>query len=168
MHKYIVLPLSLTIAACGSGDEEMAAGPFNNGDVGNGSYSATGDEANSQAVVKADEGVVRIAMGDKAVVDLPMDIQLYPGADIQTSVAGVDERKSGAMVVFTTSDSVEDVMEFYRKELENKGIGFKKEISSGDKQTISGERTSGEGVHVSVTKSPDGRTIATIVASSAS
>ncbi|WP_339689444.1 hypothetical protein [uncultured Parasphingorhabdus sp.] len=168
MHKYIVLPLSLAIAACGSGDEEMAAGPFNNGEVGKGSYSATGEEANSQAVVKADEGVVRIAMGDKAVAHLPMDIKLYPGADIQTSMAGVGERKSGAMVVFTTSDSAEDVIDFYRKELESKGIGFKKEIRSGDKLTISGERTSGEGVHVSVTKSPDGRTIATIVASSAS
>ena len=97
MHKYIVLPLSLAIAACGSGDEEMAAGPFNNGEVGKGSYSATGEEANSQAVVKADEGVVRIAMGDKAVAHLPMDIKLYPGADIQTSMAGVGERKSGAV-----------------------------------------------------------------------
>ena len=146
----------------------MAAGSFDNGYGGAGSYAPTGEEANSQTVVKANQGMVRIAMGDKAAEDLPMDIKLYPGADIQTSMAGAGERKSGAMVVFTTSDSAEDVIDFYRKELESKGIGFKKEIRSGDKRTISGERTSGEGVHVSVTKSPDGTTTATIIASDAS
>ncbi|WP_417593724.1 hypothetical protein [Parasphingorhabdus sp.] len=168
MHKYIVLPLSLAIVACGSSGEEMAASSFDNGDAGTGSYAPTREEAHSSTVAEADQSIVRIAMGDKAVEDLPMDIKLYPGADIQTSMAGIGEQKSGAMIVFTTSDSVEDVIDFYRKELESKEIGFKKEIRSGDKQTISGERTSGEGVHVTVTQSPDGITTATIVASGTS
>jgi len=168
MHKYIALPLSLAIAACGSSGEEMAARSFDNGDDGTGSYAPTREEAHSSSAAEADRGFVRIAMGEKAAEDLPMDIKLYPGADIQTSMVGAGERKSGAMVVFTTSDSAEDVIDFYRKELERKGIGFKKEIRTNDRQTISGERMSGEGVHVSVTTSPDGTTTATIVASGAS
>jgi hypothetical protein len=164
MYKYLILPATLMIAACGSGDNERASGNFDDGDGNKGSYSVRGDDENSETVIKSDKGEVRIATGDKALKDLPMDIKLYPGAEVQTSMAGMGEGKSGAMLVFQTSDSVDDVIYFYRKQMKSKDITIKTEVKSGDMQMIGGERADGEGVHISATKSPDGGVTATIIA----
>ena len=112
MYKYLILPATFMIAACGSNDSERASGSFDDGDGNKGSYSVRGDDENSETVIKSDKGEVRIATGDKALKDLPMDIKLYPGAQVQTSMAGMGEGKSGAMLVFQTSDSVDDVIDF--------------------------------------------------------
>jgi len=164
MYKYLILPATLMIAACGSNDSERASGSFDDGDGNKGSYSVRGDDENSETVIKSDKGEVRIATGDKALKDLPMDIKLYPGAEVQTSMAGMGEGKSGAMLVFQTSDSVDDVIDFYRKQMKSKDITIKTEVKSGDMEMIGGERADGEGVHISATKSPDGRVTATIIA----
>ena len=164
MSKYLVLPLTFAIAACGSGNDEKASGSFVDDNGNTGSIAVRGDDENSEPVIKSDRGTVRIATGDKVARDLPMGIKLYPGADVQTGMSGMGDGKAGAMVVFKTADSVDNVIEFYRKQLESKDIMFKKEIKSGDMQMIGGERTSGESVHISATKSPDGGVMVTIIA----
>jgi len=164
MYRYLILPVTFLIAACGSNDEERASGRFDDGDGNKGSYAVRGDDENSETVIKSDKGEIRIATGDKAASRLPMDIKLYPGAEVQTSMAGMGEGKSGAMLVFRTEDSVEKVMDFYRNQMKSRGIEVKTEIRSGDMQMIGGERADGEGVHISATKSPDGGVTATIIA----
>jgi hypothetical protein len=164
MYKYLILPATFMIAACGSNDDEKLAGTFDDGEGNRGSYSVRGDDENSETVIKSDKGEIRIASGDKAAKDLPMDIKLYPGAEVQTSMTGMGEGKSGAMLVFRTSDSAEDVIDFYRKQLKSRNIDINTEIKSGDMQMIGGERADGEGVHISATKSPDGGVTATIIA----
>jgi hypothetical protein len=164
MYKYLILPATFMIAACGSNDSERASGSFDDGDGNKGSYSVRGDDENSETVIKSDKGEVRIATGDKALKDLPMDIKLYPGAEVQTSMAGMGEGKSGAMLVFQTSDSVDDVIDFYRKQMKSKDITIKTEVKSGDMQMIGGERADGEGVHISATTFPDGGVTVTIIA----
>lgn len=164
MHKYLILPVTLALAACGSSDDERASGSFDAGDGDKGTYSVRGDDENSETVIKSDKGEVRIATGDKVAEDLPMGIKLYPGAEVQTSMTGMGEGKSGAMVVLKTTDSVDDVISFYRKQMKSKGIEVKSEVKSGDMQMIGGERSDGEGVHISATKSSDGDVTATIIA----
>lgn len=164
MYKYLILPATFLIAACGSNDDEKLAGTFDDGEGNSGSYSVRGEGENSETVIKSDKGEVRIASGDKAAKELPMDIKLYPGATVQTSMTGMGEGQSGAMLVFQTSDSVDDVMEYYRKQLKSKNIDVTTEVKSGDMQMIGGERADGEGVHISATKAPDGGVTATIVA----
>jgi len=161
MYKLLILPVTLAIAACGSNDDERASGTFDDGEGNRGSYSVRGDDENSETVIKSDKGEVRIATGDKAIKDLPLDIPLYPGATVQTSMG---EGKSGAMVVLQTKDSVDDVISFYRKQMKSKDISIKTEVKSGDMQMIGGERADGEGVHISANKSPDGDVTATIIA----
>tara|TARA_R110000824_G_scaffold61818_2_gene164052 strand:- start:585 stop:1091 length:507 start_codon:yes stop_codon:yes gene_type:complete len=163
MYQYLILPLAFAITACGSNGDEMASGSFGDGDGNKGNYTVFGDEANSATVIKMDAGELRLATGDQAVKELPMDIKLYPGAEIQTSMSGAGEGKSGAMVVFSTTDSADEVIAFYHKELESNGIMFKTEIKSGDMRVIGGERPDGESVHISVAESPDGRVTATII-----
>ncbi|VWX56426.1 hypothetical protein [Sphingorhabdus sp. 109] len=164
MCRFLILSVTLVLAACGSNENERAAGSFDDGDGNKGSYSIRGDEENSETVIRSGEEEVRIATGDKAANDLPFDIKLYPGADIQTSMSGMGEGKSGAMLVFRTGDSADEVIEFYRKQMEARGIAVKTEIKSGEMQMIGGERAKDEGLHVSVTKSPDGGVTGTIVA----
>ncbi|MBQ0770237.1 MAG: hypothetical protein KBT59_00210 [Sphingomonadales bacterium] len=164
MYKYLILPVTLMIAGCGSNDSERASGSFDDGEGNKGSYSVRGDDENSETVIKSDKGEMRIATGDKAVRDLPMGIKLYPGAEVQTSMTGMGEGKSGAMVVLRTSDSVDQVIEYYRKQMKSKDIEVKTEVKSGDMQMIGGERADGEGLHISATKSPDGGVTATIIA----
>ena len=110
MYKYLILPAAFMIAACGSGDDERASGSCDDGDGNQGSYSVRGDDENSETVIKSDKGEVRLATGDKALKDLPMDIKLYPGAQVQASMAGMGEGQSGAMPVFQTSDSLDHVI----------------------------------------------------------
>lgn len=164
MYKYLILPVTFAIAACGGNDSEIASGSFDDGDGNEGSYSVRGDDENSETVIKTDKGEVRIATGDNVAKDLPMDIGLYPGAEIQSSMTGMGEGKSGAMVVFKTTDSPDDVIAFYRKQMAGKGVAVKTEVKAGDMQMIGGERADGEAVHISVTKSPDGGVTGTIVA----
>lgn len=164
MYRYLVLPVTFLIAACGGNDEERASGRFDAGDGNEGSYSVRGDDENSETVIRSDKGDVRIATGDKAAGALPMGIKLYPGADVQTSMTGIGEGKTGAMLVFQTSDSADDVIGFYRRQMTAMGVDIKTEIRSGDMQMIGGERADGEGIHVSANKSPDGGVTATIIA----
>jgi len=79
-------------------------------------------------------------------------------------MTGMEDGKSGAMLVFQTSDSADDVIEYYRKQLKSKNIDIKTELRSGDMQMIGGEGVDGEGIHVSATSSPDGGVTATIIA----
>ena len=153
MNIYLILPLILVIAACSGGDGEMTVSPVED-------YEESG-----AAVIKMDRGELRIATGASALARMPMDISVYPGAEIQTSMSGVGDGKAGHMVVFKVDDTAERRIEFYRNELESKNIMFKKEVRSGDMLAIGGERSDGEGVQITVTKSPDGGATLTIVAS---
>ena len=164
MYRHLILPATLALAACGGNDSETASGTFDDGAGNAGSYSMRGDDENSETVIKSDKGEVRIATGDKAIGDLPMGIRLYPGATVQSSMSGTGEGQSGAMLVFQTADTVDDVIEFYHKQLKSKGINVTSEVKSGDMQMIGGERADGEGVHVSANASPEGGAIATVMA----
>jgi hypothetical protein len=166
MYKYLILPVTFAVAACGSNDSEMASGSFDDGN--DGSYSVRGNDENGETVIKTEKGEMRIATGAKAARDLPLGIKLYPGAEIQTSMSGMGEGKSGAMVVFKTTDSADNVIEYYRKQMKSKSIAVKTEIKSGDMQMIGGERADGDGVHISVSKSPDGSVTGTVVAGGSS
>jgi len=158
MNKFLIIPLTFLAASCG-GNDEVASGTFDDGEGGKASYSVSGDADDSETVIKTDKGEVRIASGDKASKDLPMGLKLYPGATVQSSMTGAGEGKSGAMVVFQSSDSQDEVIAFYKDQMKSKGIEVKAEINAGDMQMIGGE-----GLNVSVTKTGDGGVTATLIA----
>ncbi|GAA0471870.1 hypothetical protein GCM10009096_11140 [Parasphingorhabdus litoris] len=154
MKKFLILPIMLTAASCGSNDE-IASGTFDDGEGGKGSYSISGDNDDSETVIKSGDGEVRIATGSKAVTDLPMGIKLYPGANIQSSMTGMGDGKSGAVIVFESSDDQDDVISFYKDQMKAKGIEVQTEVKSGDMQMIAGQGPDGEGINISVVKDDD-------------
>lgn len=165
MKKFLVFPAFLLATACG-GNDEIASGTFDDGEGGEGSYTVSGDENSSETVIKSADGEIRIASGSKAVQNLPMGIKLYPGANVESSMTGMGDGSSGAMVVFSTSDSQEEVIDFYRKEMAAKDIKIATEVKAGDMQMIGGERGDGEGVNISATKDGEGKVMVTLFAGS--
>ena len=162
MKKLLILPAILLLASCGS-DDERASGTFEDGDGNEGSYSVSGDDENSEMTIKSEDGEVKFTTGNKATEDLPMGVKLYPGADVQTSIKGSGEGKSGAMVVFKSDDSQEEVLDFYKDQMKSKGIEVKSEISTGDMKMIGGQREDGQMFNVSVTKDASGGVIANLL-----
>ena len=163
MNKMMIAPLALFAVSC-SGSDEVASGTFDDGEGGKGNYSVTGNEEDSETVIKSGDSEVRIAIGSKATENLPMGLKLYPGADVQSSMTGMGDGKSGAMIVFSSSDDQDDVVSFYKNQLKAKGIDIKTEVKAGDMQMIGGERDDGEGVNISVTKDGKGGVTATLIA----
>lgn len=163
MNKILILPAILLVSACG-GNDEVASGTFDDGEGGKGSYSISGDDDASETVIKSNDGEIRIATGSKAVKDLPMGIELYPGAKVESSMTGMGDGKSGAMIVFSTTDDQDDVVEFYKDQMKAKGIKIATEVKAGDMQMIGGERDDGEGVNISITKDGKGGVTGTLIA----
>ncbi len=163
MNKFLILPVMVMAMSCGSNDE-VASGTFDDGEGGKGSYSISGDGDDSETVIKSGDGEVRIATGSKAVSELPMGIELYPGADIQSSMTGMGDGKSGAMIVFKSSDDQDDVIAFYKDQMKDKGIEVQTEVKAGDMQMIGGERADGEGLNISVIKDDEGGVTTTLLA----
>ncbi|WP_108809699.1 hypothetical protein [Sphingorhabdus sp. Alg231-15] len=163
MNKFLILPIMLAAMSCGSNDE-VASGTFDDGEGGEGSYSISGDGDDSETVIKSGDGEVRIATGSKAVSELPMGIELYPGADIQSSMTGMGDGKSGAMIVFKSSDDQDDVIAFYKDQMKDKGIEVQTEVKAGDMQMIGGESADGEGLNISVIKDDEGGVTTTLLA----
>ena len=164
MFKYLILPATVMVAACGGADNDGASGTFEDGEGNVGSYLVSGDEQNGETVIKSDQGEVRIVTGDEAVKSLPMGISLYPGAEVQPSMAGMAEGRSGAMVVLKTADSADEVIDFYRNQLKSGEIEVKTDVNAGDTRVLAGERSDGEAVHISTTKAPDGGVMVSIIA----
>ena len=162
MKKLLILPAILVAASCGS-DDERASGTFDDGDGNEGSYSVSGDDENSEMTIKSGDGEVKFTTGNKATEDLPMGVKLYPGAEVQTSIKGSGEGKSGAMVVFKSDDSQDEVLDFYKDQMKSKGIEVKSEISTGDMKMIGGQKEDGQMFNVSVTKDASGGVIANLL-----
>ena len=158
MKKFLILPAFILAASCG-GNDEVASGTFDDGEGGKGSYSVRGDGEDSETIIKSGDNEVRFSSGDKAVKDLPLGLKLYPGANVQSSMSGVGDGKSGAMIVFESSDSQDEVIDFYKDQMKSKGIEVKAEINAGDMQMIGGE-----GLNISVTKKDEGGVTATLIA----
>jgi len=162
MKKYLILPALAFVISCG-GNDEVASGTFEDGDGDKGSYSVSGDDEDSETVIKSGDGEVRIGTGTKAAENLPMGFALYPGAEIRSSISGTGEGKSGAMIVFHSEDSQEKVVAFYKDQMKSKDIEVKAEMTAGDMQMINGARDDGEAINVTVTKDNEGGVNATLI-----
>ncbi len=162
MKKLLILPAAALIASCGSNDE-VASGTFTDGDGNEGSYSVSGDDENAEMTFKSEDGEVKFTTGNKASEDLPMGVKLYPGANVQTSIKGMGDGQSGAMVVFKSDDDQDKVLGFYRDQMQSLGIDVRTEVSTGDMKMIGGEQKDGKVFNVSVTKESNGGVIVNLL-----
>lgn len=162
MKKMLILPALLLMVSC-SGNDEVASGTFDDGEGNEGSYSLSGDDENAEVTIKSGDGEVKFATGNKATEDLPMGVKLYPGADVQTSIKGMGDGQSGAMLVFKSEDDQEKVLAFYKDQMKSLGIDVRTEIKTGDMKMIGGEQKDGQVFNVTVTKDADGGVVTNLL-----
>jgi len=155
----------LTFAACSGGEEEVASGTFEDSEGGEGNYSVTeDDDGSTNATIKSADGEVRLSTGKDAVADMPHGLKLYPGAEIQSSLTGRSDEGAGSMISFKTSASPDEVIDFYRKQMEGAGITIENEVNSAGMKMIGGKAAKGGGVNLTVIEGGDGKVTATLLA----
>jgi pentose-5-phosphate-3-epimerase len=142
--------LSLTLGGCDKIKEKMAekaAEKATGGEVD--IDSKTGQVRMKQKGPDGKETEVQLGKNTSIPADFPKAVPIYPGAKVIAAVS-ISQGEGGHMVTLTTDDSVEQVSEYYKKNL----TGFKVDgqMSAGDTTILtmsSAELT----VSVSATKS---------------
>lgn len=88
----------------------------------------------------------------------------YPGAKVQTSMAGSSKDGKGGMVSFSTSDPADKVLDFYKTRAAAAGIKTVMSTEQGNSRSFSaGDEASGRSLNVSAT-SEGGNTQVTVLA----
>lgn len=136
---------AILLAACGSSDEPaMDAGE---GAGGAPAINITDDEGNR----------VSVAGGDAAVAALPDGFTAYPGAAVVSSTAvGTGDGGGGVILVMTTSDPADQVIEFYRTQALAAGVRLDGQVSTGSNTLIGGEGEGGLAFSASAAPAQDG------------
>jgi hypothetical protein len=97
------------------------------------------DSDDGTYTVKTEEGTW--STSDKLPEDWPADAPLYPGADVQGSVAAVDGGYGvGRYVGLLTSDDTAKVVAWYKSELVAKGWTVTTDISTGDGSMLGADK----------------------------
>ncbi len=102
--------VAVSLGACGKTE-----------DSGKPTVTATADGY----TVKSRDGsaTVTTGAGAAAAANLPAFAPAYPGGQVQSSAAGIgDAETNGGMVVFTTTDSPDKVLAFYRNKAQASGL----------------------------------------------
>lgn len=116
-RKLLLVPLALMllVAACGGGDGD------NDNDNDNADApapAAAAVEADDAVTIETDEGMISIG-GEDLPDGFPAAL-VYPGAGLETSFAVGDDR---FVVIFRTTDDVDDVLDFYEDAFDDVGLG---------------------------------------------
>lgn len=144
-------------------------------DIKNGKFDITGADGKSVSIDAsggADGGGVQITgpdgqtatlgAGAGAPKDLPSWLTLYPGAEVKGSYSGTTADGKGATIQLTTSDSIEEVLEFYETSFKDGGFQVSKNTySSGSGTgggTISGTTADGKKTAAALVGSDGGAT----------
>ncbi len=90
--------------------------------------------------------------------DFPKDFPVYSDAKVAGSVSGMQESNSGFLVTFTTSDSIEKVISFYKNALAANGYTTSASFNTDKMQTWAVKKGSMEG-SVSITADDSQTTI---------
>lgn len=138
----LTIAASLLLAACGSGD----AAPSASADAGSGGISITGDDGEQ----------VQVAGGDEALAALPPGFSPYPGAQITSSTAISTGDGGGVILVMTTSDSVEQVIEYYTTQATAAGVRLDGQVRTDSNTLIGGEGDGGLAFSASAAPGPNG------------
>ena len=132
---------ALLLVACGSGDE--AAVETEGDDI---SIDMTGPDGEQVAV----------RGGSEAVDGMPDGFSAYPGATVVTSTSVDTTDGSGVLVVMTTSETPEKVIEYYRAQAEAAGVTIDGEMNSNGSRLIGGEGPGGLAFSANASPGADG------------
>lgn len=119
----------------------------------------------SQTVTNPDTGervTVESGSGARAPDNMPDFAPLYPGARIESSLAGTSSGESGAnrggMVTFRVNDRAEQVAAFYRQALDRSDLSERNEVNMNGVLMVTGNAPDNpdRGLQVSIAPNTDG------------
>jgi hypothetical protein len=112
MSKPVSVPAAALLLLC-------ACSPSHTVSTGNGTVTVT-DKGKGESVVHVagKDGASLDINSGKAVTDYPSDTPLYSGKSMMDMKSG---EKHSRVIVIQTTDSMEAISDFYKKELESKG-----------------------------------------------
>lgn len=135
---------AILLAACGSSDEPAM-------DVSEGADGAPAIE-----ITDGEGNEVSVQGGDAAVAALPDGFSAYPGAQVVSSTAVDTGDGGGVILVMTTSDPAEQVIEFYRTQALAAGVRLDGQVTTGSNTLIGGEGDGGLAFSASAAPAQDG------------
>lgn len=128
--------------------------------------AATGEDADvdvngNDVTVKTDQGTW--STSDKLPADFPSDVPIYPGATVQGSVASAGQDNTGHYAGLETTDALDDVIAWYKKEVKAGGWTVATDAMVNGSLILSATKDS-RGLSVTVTKEGDKVVIGLVVA----
>jgi hypothetical protein len=135
MKKLLFLLPALALAACGS----ETSGTFEGDEGEEGSYTVDHESGETDISIQTEEGELSIKSGANLGVDLPDGFTLYPGVEVVSNTTATQGDGQGAMVVMTSEDEPEELVEHYRKQAVAAGVTIETELKTAQGIMIGGE-----------------------------
>jgi hypothetical protein len=149
--------LALTVAGCGQKSEKKEVTV----DTGNGKVTVNSNGNQGQMSITSNDGKSTIEF-NTANAKLPAFVPTYPGATVTNTITGTDGNGSGGTVVFTTADSPQTVIGFYKQRLG--GMKEAMAVTTGDAMMWSAnDEANKRGVQITASKAGDGKTQAQVI-----
>jgi hypothetical protein len=125
MVKYSsLIAVLFTLVACGERKQELVINKKTTGVEKK--LTVTDDEG--FATIKSDTTTMR--MGSKDNVKLPTGIEVYPQAEINSAMTSKDDKAASSAISFSTKDSPEQVIGFYKDNFTKKGFAVASEAGA--------------------------------------
>ncbi|MEE9434203.1 MAG: hypothetical protein V3V15_08195 [Sphingorhabdus sp.] len=167
MKRLIAIAAISALAACGGSDkdEEIVSGTFQDDKGNKGEYSVRGDDDAGSFSIKTKDGSLNITANKSGNVKLPFGLKMLPGSKIQANVqmnqgpAGTN----GSMVSFESDVAPENVIAFYRKQVESVGFKIGTEMKSGKTQMFNATRGGKDNINVTATADDNGKTTGNVI-----
>lgn len=119
------------------------------------------DVSDNNVTVKTDQGTW--STSDKLPADFPTDVPVYPGAKVQGSVASAGQDNTGHYAGLETTDALDDVIAWYKKEVKSAGWTIVTDATVNGSLILSATKDS-RGLSVTVTKEGDKVVVGLVVA----
>jgi len=97
-------------------------------DAKNGKFSFSSNDGKESVTFSGEDGVIKVqgekgtAVLGQAPKNLPSWLPAYPGATPQGGMSSEEQERRGGAIHFTTSDSVSQVLAFYKEKLSEQGL----------------------------------------------
>lgn len=115
------------------------------------------EDNGKKVTYEGEEGNFSYEQSDKLPDNWPNDFPIYPGVKIEGSSSMESEGTKGVSVVWESDDSVDEVAEFYKKELPLKGWTVTSSFTQDESSTFSFNKGESEGI-LGMTRKDTGKT----------
>lgn len=152
----MALSLAGLLTACGS----ETSGDFTTEDGEAGEYSLDSESGETTASIETPDGTATLRSGPNVPVELPEGFSLYPGAKVvSNSTVSQNGRDRVVLLAFETSDSSQEVAEYYKQQAENAGVEIQIDATINGGHMVAGEAPDGSVFSLN-SSSEDGTTTA--------